>query len=624
MSYLVAGHHGGLPNWTEGERPLKKRLFDDKTKDEIPDEAYDFLLKNMRNVLLPEFMKSKSSRAKIAFWMRMMFSCLVDADRISTEIFCNPGKSDERGKFLSISALKDKLDRYMTVKSSSSSENNAAPSGRKKINSIRNEILSYAREAAPSPPGFFSFSVPTGGGKTLSGMTFAIDHAVANGKDRIICVIPYTGIIEQTVDEFRRIFGEGQVVEHHSNVDNDDDTEMNRMACENWDAPIIVTTSVQFFESMYASSAKRCRKLHNIANSVILIDETQLIPSEWLTPCLESLKNLVSDYGATVILSTATQPSFPELGKVHEIIPDDANLYKRLKRIEIIYPSPDSRLEWIDVAAELKKHRQVMCIVNRKKSCRMLAEMYGEDAIHLSGNMCGENKSKIIKMIKEKLKNNEPLCVIATSLVEAGVDLDFPVVFREISGLDSIGQAGGRCNREGKLGLGTVIVFNSPESNDFGMKDSINSTLAVLRRGLPDLESPHFCRNFFDDYYRRTGVRAKGRNWIRQHFEDNASFTSPEFEFRTASEEFRIIDDQKSFIVPYGKSTEIVDRIKKNIMIGILPSKDDFRELQRYSVSVYRAKFEKMAACGLLCEFCDGMYLYKGVYSDKYGVIADF
>jgi len=324
------------------------------------------------------------------------------------------------------------------------------------------------------PPGIYTLTVPTGGGKTLSSMGFALNHAVKYGKHRVIYVIPYTSIIEQTADQFRAIFGEA-VIEHHSNLDSTDEAKENarsRLACENWDAPVIVTTTVQFFESLFASRTSRCRKLHNIVNSVVILDEAQLLPPDFLAPILEALKELQKNYGVTVVFCTATQPAlgphktmdfdFKGIDGMKEIMDDPAMLHKALKRTEIRQVRNLEPLTWDDVAGEITNNESVLCIVNRRDDARTLWELLPEGSIHLSALMCGAHRVRKIKEIKERLRNGVPTRVVSTQLVETGVDVDFPVVYRAMAGLDSIAQAAGRCNREGLRAKGKVFVFTPP------------------------------------------------------------------------------------------------------------------------------------------------------------------
>jgi len=383
----------------------------------------------------------------------------VDADYLDTEEFICQGTKAQRDGYKTIGFLKVLFDEHIN--------NMIAGSKETDVNSVRKEVLNNCRQAAESKPGLFSLTVPTGGGKTLSSVAFALDHILYNNKNdkglkkkRIIYVIPYTSIIEQTAKVLADIFGADNVVEHHSNLDPEKETERSRMASENWDAPIIVTTNVQFFESLFAAKPSRCRKLHNIVNSVVILDEAQLLPEKWLTPCVEAINQLATNYGATILLSTATQPALPGLMKPTEIIEGVQVIYDRLKRTEINLPvDMDVLVSWEEMARKLQKHEQVLCILNTKRDCRELFALMPKGTVHLSTWMCGEHRSKVIAEIKTKLEQKQPIRVISTQLVEAGVDIDFPAVYRAFAGLSSIAQAAGRCNREGKLEKGEVHVL---------------------------------------------------------------------------------------------------------------------------------------------------------------------
>ncbi len=429
----------------------------------------------------------------------------------------------------------------------------------------------------------FSLTVPTGGGKTLSGTAFALDHAIRHGKSRVIYVIPYTSIIEQTADVLRQYLGQDNVIEHHSNLTPEKESPSLTLASENWDAPIIVTTNVQFFESLYAAKPGRCRKLHNIVASVIILDEAQLLPPEWLHPSVEALNRLVADYGATVVLSTATQPALPNLYQTpREIAPDPAHLYGKLQRTKICFPLDINQpQDWPSLAAELSQHQQALCVVNRRKDCHELWKAMPADSIHLSALMCGEHRSRVIADIKAKLTAGAQCRVISTQLVEAGVDLDFPVVYRALAGLDSINQAAGRCNREGKLTvLGKVHVFIPPRPAPIGLLlkgEQTTRALASLPAFAPD--SPAFFRRFFEQFY--ASVNDHGETWLMNRLVRDVNPDS-NAQFRTAGEEFRLIKDASvPIIVRYASNDKLIERLR---FAG--PTREIMRTLQRYTVTV--------------------------------------
>ena len=378
FSYLIAGHHAGLPDWpadTTGRKSLEQRLQNIDLLNKLPFSAIPHLITEQS---LPR-QKFRTSDGH-ALWIRMLYSCLVDADFLDTEEFLEPEKSRKRKGYPSLNELLTLFEEYMTKKQSEADDTF--------VNKQRAEILRQCKSKSSNKPAIFTLTVPTGGGKTLSSMAFALHHAMKHGKNRIIYVIPYTSIIEQTADQFRQIF-KNAVIEHHSNVDMSDEgheTTRSRLACENWDAPVIVTTSVQFFESLFANRSSRCRKLHNIVNNVVVLDEVQILPPEYLNPILHTMKELHKNYGATFVLSTATQPALGEhkasdfhfegLGATVEIMDNPNALHKAFKRVKV--QVPDNLLTsctWEDLSEELARHSSVLCIVNRRDDCRLLYEL---------------------------------------------------------------------------------------------------------------------------------------------------------------------------------------------------------------------------------------------------------
>ena len=432
LAYCVAGHHAGLPDWIGGEMPngaLATRLEEEKS---VLNESSvkDWLTAHEPQGALPSapFLPGEEG---FALWIRMLYSCLVDADFLNTESFMDASRAADRSTYPALADLAKSFFAKLDAKQGAADKTD--------VNMIRAEIRAACEAASEDAPGLFSLTVPTGGGKTLSAMAFAFRHALKFNKKRIIYVIPYTSIIEQTANTLREFLGADNVLEHHSNFDPVKETQQSRLASENWDAPVIVTTTVQFFESLYACKSSRCRKLHNIADSVVILDEVQLLPTKLLKPCVAAIGELAAHYGTTFVLSTATQPDLPGLFGVREIIPAHLDLYNRLKRTQIEFPSDlTTRRTWEDVAAELSAHEQVLCVVNTRKDCRDLFALMPEGTIHLSASMCGAHRTKVIAAIKAKLKAHEPIRVVSTQLVEAGVDIDFPIVYRAFTGLASI------------------------------------------------------------------------------------------------------------------------------------------------------------------------------------------
>jgi len=394
------------------------------------------------------------------------------------------------------------------------------------------------------------------------------------------------------------------------------ETQRSRLAAENWDAPIIVTTNVQFFESLYSAKPSRCRKLHNIVNSVVILDEAQLLPPNLLDPCADVINQLTTNYGITLVLATATQPALPGLVQPREIIADTAALYGRLQRTEILLPTdPNISSNWEEIAEELQKQEQVLCVVNTRRDCYDLYKLMPEGTIHLSALMCGEHRSKKIGEIKQRLKADLPTRVISTQLVEAGVDIDFPVVYRALAGLDSIAQAGGRCNREGKLNekgaLGKVKVFVPPKPSPRGLLRKGEDTTRQLF-SLPDFDPHHpmeFNRYFKLFYSSVNDTGCKFKTLLQADV--------PNIQFRTAGNEFNMIDDQvqQSVFIRYGASEKWIDELRR---IG--PKRQHMRKLQRYTVNLSKRDFDKAKFDGLVEEIWPGFWLWIGRYDRSHGL----
>ncbi len=610
LAYCVAGHHAGLPDWIGGVTPdgaLSPRLAGEKRiLDEQPVKELIVANEKRWNLPRPPFVMGEKG---FAFWIRMLYSCLVDADFLDTEEFMDAKRAAERGIYPTIDELSQKFFTKLEAKQSAADKT--------EVNQIRAEIRATCETAAEKDSGLFSLTVPTGGGKTLSAMAFAFRHALKHGQKRIIYVIPYTSIIEQTADTLRDFLGDENVLEHHSNFDPAKETQQSRLASENWDAPIIVTTTVQFFESLYAYKSSRCRKLHNIANSVIILDEVQLLPTELLKPCLAAIEELATHYQTTLILSTATQPDLLGLCSVREIIPAHLELYNRLKRTQIEFPKDlNTRQTWEEIAAEISKQNQVLCVVNTRKDCRQLFDLMPEGTIHLSATMCGAHRSKVIDKIKTKLKAGEPIRVVSTQLVEAGVDIDFPVVYRAFTGLASIAQSAGRCNREGKLDrCGRVIVFMPPEESPSGElrhgEYAMRDLLAIADR--PSFDSPEIYPLYFEKLHAR--AHKMGEEFSDLLYRDARDF---QFQFREAAKKFQMIKDEcAAVIVRYGENKNLIDALR-----AVGPKREIMRKLQRYTVNVPRKMTADLLAKGFIEEMHPGVFVQTidSLYSDRFGL----
>lgn len=624
FAYLIAGHHAGLPDWQSDtawmaalvQRLKKKELLVSARSCEIPADVL--------SRPLPAEHPKAGSDLSLSFWMRMLFSCLVDADFLDTEAFFDPEKIRSRGAYPTLKELKPLFDGYMSCKIEQARD--------RTVNRIRKRILEQCRITATKQPGFYTLTVPTGGGKTLSSMAFALSHAAVHDKSRIIYVIPYTSIIEQTADQLRNIFGD-TVIEHHSNLDVDNEAKENarsRLACENWDAPVIVTTTVQFFESLFASRTSRCRKLHNIVNSVVILDEAQLLPPDFLNPILESLTELQQNYGVTILFSTATQPAlgphktldfdFKGLSGMVEIMEDPAKLCKDLKRVDIqMIENLKTVQSWEDIATRLQKHDSVLCIVNRRDDARTLWQLMPEGTYHLSALMCGAHRSEKIAQIKERLNSGQPVRVISTQLVEAGVDMDFPVVYRALAGLDSIAQAAGRCNREGLRDMGDVYVFTPPSPIPVGhLRQAAEIGCRLLEKNIKDPLAPELFEAFFQEFYWIRGERLDSKGILNDLANDRELRVS----FRKAAGKFKLIDETTyaPVIVRYKGNSELLVILEHS-----QPERWILRRLQRYVVNLPRWLHGQLVASGAIREVHPGIFVqgHGALYHEDLGFCPD-
>jgi len=596
LAYVIAGHHAGLSDWITG---LEARL----QKEDRLSTIIKKIPPHIRNQSFPkERPRASSPRNPLALslWTRMIFSCVLDADFLDTEKFVDPEKATARKGYPSLPEVMHQFNDYV--------DGFISAAAKTQVNQIRESVRRQCLAKAQHAPAIFTLTVPTGGGKTLSSMAFALNHAVRFNKHRIIYVIPYTSIIEQTADVFRNISGES-VIEHHSNLDETDaarETSRSRLACENWDAPIIVTTAVQFFESLFANRTSRCRKLHNIVNSIVVLDEAQLLPPDCLIPILEAIKELHSNYGVSLILSTATQPAFasrrgldftfPGLSNTIEIMDDPVGLHEALRRVQFVIPTKtEIPINWEDVAYGLQKENSVLCIVNSRRDCRNLYKHMPEGTIHLSALMCGAHRSKVIAEVKRRLKESIPTRVISTQLVEAGVDIDFPVVYRALAGLDEIAQAAGRCNREGIMSCGRVVVFIPPTAAPPG---HLRQAAEIGRRLLTAMDQGHISLDAFNDFFREL-------YWIKGDALDRYQVISllrndpkMRYSFRTAAQTFRVIDQRGvPCLVRYGDGGALIDRLCEFGKDRVL-----MRQLQRYTVQISEWHLKKLLATGDIVE----------------------
>lgn len=604
LAFCIAGHHAGIPNRGERADPegaatllgrLKRKGLPDyrayRTENDAPAAVPSALYAQVAAEAFPAML-----------YTRMLFSCLVDADFLDTEDFMAAGKVGREG-FASLDTLLERLqksleEKFLKPKTEKEKQKRQLP-----INEKRSALLAQSIAAGKEAKGnLYRLTIPTGGGKTISSLAFALHYAAhaKRKRKRIIYVIPYTSIIEQNAAVFRELLGEENVVEHHQHVDYDDvqDTDMNRkrLATENWDAPVIVTTNVQFFESLFSNRPSKCRKLHNLAESIVIFDEAQMIPLDYLRPSLAAIEALVRHYACTAVLCTATQPPlgqfFPADLQPIEICPalmENADFFRRTTIRLREEAMTEERL-----AAELAAQERVLCIVNVKKTAQRIFDLLGEQegTYHLSTNLYPVHREQVLEEIRERLKDGKPCRVISTSLVEAGVDLDFPCVLREINGLDSIVQAAGRCNREGRRSAEeSVVHVFSLEKLARNAQLAARLTKLVAREYGDDMANPLAIQRYFEELYDVSGPVRLDKEEIMDKIE--------EWAFADVAEKFRFIADKtKAVLVPRTEEARhLLGRIEQGER-----SRSLMRMAGRYMVQVYAGKptalFDRLAAQG--------------------------
>lgn len=598
IAFTIAGHHAGLANRSE----LLQRL---QQKQGLCELALQGGGTEVLEATVPDWTPPQRSSAAerwryAELWTRLVFSALCDADFLDTEAFFDVDRTALRAAGSSLSVLEQRLGEFMEHKEA------AARSTETEVNRVRAEVRAACLEAATRARGVFSLTVPTGGGKTLAGLSFALRHAVQHGLRRVVVAIPFTSIIEQTAQVYRDVLGEDAVIEHHSSLDPSRETPRNRIASENWDAPLVVTTTVQLLESLLSNRPSACRKLHNLVGSVIVLDEAQSLPPAQLAPILDVLRELVCSFGVSLVFSTATQPAFRQemlpsfeglpLGFSHieEIVPSALRAFPRLRRVQARWPqSLDRPPGYEALADEICREADVLVIVHRRADahtlCLLLDQRLGATTtLHLSALMCPAHRSKVLAEIKRAKALGVPVRVVATQLVEAGVDLDFPVVYRALGGLDALAQAAGRCNREGRLpGYGELRVFVAPTAPPRGVPQAaLAVTQSLLRSGdPPDLDAPETFTHYFRQLY---DVRSLDEKEIQR--------ARAELRFSDTSTSFRMVEDDWSapLVIAYEPQAEAA--LAEVRRFG--PSRSRLRALQRYTVQVPSKDRETWIAAG--------------------------
>lgn len=609
LAYCIAGHHAGLANGRDegqGRSTLNERL-NLQHGDRLPvlDPVWQHEVQLPEKLPAVPFVIHKTHfGVQLALLTRMVFSCLIDADRIDTRRYYDEleGRNGAPAAVSpTLNQLREELDTSL-----SAFRNTLAPQG--SVNQLRQQILDYARTQAAHKPGLFSLTVPTGGGKTYTSMAFALDHAIRHELRRVIYVIPFTSIIEQNAAVFRKAFGKlgDAVLEHHSGFDADKLPNRNakdalKQAMESWDKPIVVTTAVQFFESLFSDRPSQCRKLHNIAGSVIILDEAQTLPLKLLLPIMAVIDELARNYKCSVVLCTATQPALKKeqgfingFENVREIAPSPEELFRKLKRTEVksIGVQGDA-----DLVRHLNEREQVLMIVNNRRHARALfdAIKHAPGATHLTTLMCARHRSQVLKQVRQALKDGKPCRLISTSLIEAGVDVDFPCVMRAEAGLDSIAQAAGRCNREGRRALASseVLVFQTPEWKAPPELEQLAGNMReVIRNHAGDLLAPDALTMYFKGVYWTQGAELDGKRLLKVHDENRREFSFP---FQNIARDFKMIEaHMKPVIIPFDdEARQLIASLSYAEHTGGIA-----RKLQQYVVQVPEKGFESLVKVG--------------------------
>ncbi len=626
--FLIHAHHGGLGDRYRNYRPW----LNENRSLPGPAKALEALRPTMPDLTghpdpnRPDFIKSARNAE---FFLRFTYSALIDADSLDTEAHKQGGQPPERGSLITLPELWRRYQAFLT---------DASPVTESEVNNVRREVHEACLQSASEPQGIFRLTVPTGGGKTRSAMAFALRHGIEHNLRRIVVAVPFTTITQQTARVYQEMFEKGYdddrpvVLEHHSaaaegagkEIDDDDiftnEAVWRRLASENWDAPVVVTTTVQLFESLFSNRRGKTRKLHNLAGSVIILDEAQALPAILLSPILDSLRQLTENYGASIVLSTATQPVFELIKEfreveAREIVPDHVRHFDMLKRVEYEWRTNEPN-QWTEVAAWIRKEHSTLAIVNIKRHAMELLDALDDpDVIHLSTLLCGAHRNEVLEEIRRRFAAGEPCRVVSTQVVEAGVDLDFGTVFRAEAPLDSIIQAAGRCNREGRRESGRVVVFRSPDdASPPGVYQMGRDTARAVQRLYPDSapDRPEVLRAYFERLSERVNADEHGIQSLRENLD-----------FPNVAHKFRMIpDDTYDVIVDYPiANASTIERLLEQLRGRERPPREVLRLLQRYTVSLRQREAERLKTRGWIEEFMPRMGRWKGAYDSIRGIV---
>ena len=617
LSYCIAGHHAGLPDTGDKADTGSQKTLQGRLKKKIDDyQPY------AEDIKIPDLTKPKIIINKdktdftVSFFIRMLFSCLVDADFLDTEYFMENGQVN-RNPGASMDTLYEKLMSHIC----SWLENDDLTT----VNGRRTEILKNCVLEGEKPRGYFRLTVPTGGGKTVASLAFALHHAVVNHLERVIYVIPYTSIIEQNAKVFSDILGAENVLENHCNVDYESSEEFRPMqlASENWDKPVVVTTNVQFFESLFSNKTSKCRKLHNIADSVIIFDEAQMLPVEYLKPCIAAMEELVTNYKSSIVLCTATQPALEKLfsSDIHftELCPrmdEQFGFFKRVQFQNLGIITQEA------LSSRVREEAQALCILNTKRQVQNVYELLkGDGVYHLSTTMYPKHRKRMLKAIRERLKEGKRCIVIATSLVEAGVDLDFQTVYRQLAGVDSMIQAAGRCNREGERDKDRSVtyIFNFEDAARVPGQQLQIATAKQIMDKYVDVSSLDAIHEYFKRLYNYRG-EALDKKGILEKFKKN------KYPFAEVAGMFKLIEQKTvTVLIPFEEDAlRIFGELKFK---G--PTRSLMREAGQYCINVYENDLEKFYSANLIREIDpnieDGLWVLTNgeYYSEEMGLRLD-
>jgi CRISPR-associated endonuclease/helicase Cas3 len=618
LAFPIMGHHAGMPDLSD----LKARLTQVADMPQAEQPALGAMpALAPAQVQFPQWLRHNDP-LQAEMLVRMLFSCLVDADFLDTEAHFDPQRAAQRPQGYNLHALWQQFVQNQNALLAS------AP--RTPVNAVRRAVYEDALRAAQGEPGLYALTAPTGAGKTRALLAFALRHALTHDLERIIVALPYTSIIDQTAEVYREILGEAAVLEHHSALEVDDLSEtaleQHRLLSENWDAPLIVTTFVQLFESLFSNLPSRCRKVHRLARSVIVLDEVQTLPVELLEPTVHALQQLIDDYGATVLLSTATQPALDRIALTTppvQVVANPAQHFQTLRRVDYHVDLTPRDYNWL--ADAIAAREQIMVVLNTRKDaiatldalhdrCPELAGVF-----HLSTLLCPAHRREVLAEVRRRLADGAPCRLVTTQVVEAGVDLDFPVVMRAVGPLDRIVQAAGRCNREGRLPRGEVIVFDLAQGSSprGAYRTGTDEARITLQQPNADLHQPDTYRDYFERLYQ--GVRLD-REDIQQ--------ARQRFQFETVAQKYRLIRDDTCPVVVMGHNPDAVNALLQQgramVQAGGMLPRIWRQRLHAYTVNLYRREADALRQQGLIQDDPTlGVALYVGAYDSQRGIRAE-